>query len=296
MRITGCVPLPGQGLVARFGDLVAVSDGLAPRTGPDPLLAVVEQVMAAAGDGSTLVRGVARAALESDRQRAFACAGTAGADELVVLVTGDATATVIVDGDQPVILRGRNSPIPVSRIFTGAVITVVVALAESVAADPRLRLDCGIVHGAGLALTVMSGAVPAATPGAVPAAPTVEFQAPLGVLVLDDGTRFALDADYVIGREPALDADVAAGRARPLRIADPDGTVSRLHLRVSVAGEQVEVSDLGSGNGSVLHPVAGQPLRLPPNEPTVIEPGARISVGDRSFEYLPHAALPPRER
>jgi pSer/pThr/pTyr-binding forkhead associated (FHA) protein len=124
----------------------------------------------------------------------------------------------------------------------------------------------------------------------------VEFQAPLGVLVLDDGTRFALDADYVIGCEPALDADVAAGRARPLRIADPGGTVSRLHLRFSVAGEQVEVSDLGSGNGSVLHPAAGKPLRLPPNEPTVIEPGARISVGDRSFEYLPHAARPLWER
>jgi hypothetical protein len=289
VRITGCVPLPGQGLVARFGDLVAVSDGLGvPRTGPDPLLAVVEQVMTAAGDGSTLVRSVARAALESDRQRTFACAGTTGADELVVLVTGGATATVIVDGGQPVTLRGRNSPIPVSRIFTGAAITVVVALAESTAADPRLRLDRGIVHGAGLALTVTSGAVPAV--------PTAEFRVPHGVLVLDDGTRFALDADYVIGREPALDADVAAGRARPLRIADPEGTVSRLHLRISVIGEQVEVSDLGSGNGSVLHPAAGEPLRLPPNEPTAIEPGARISVGDRSFEYLPHTARSPWER
>lgn len=293
MRITGCIPLPGQGLVARFGDLVAVSDGLGgPRGGPDPLLAAVEHVMAAAGDGSTLVRGVARAALESDRQHTFACAGTTGADQLVVLVAGDSTATVIVDRGQPVTLRGRNSPIPVSRIFIGAAITVVLALAlalaESTAADPRLRLDRGIVGGAGLALTVTSDTVPVT--------PTAGFQGPLGVLVLDDGTHFPLDADYVIGREPALDADVAAGRARPLRIADPGGTVSRLHLRVSVAGGQVEVSDLGSGNGSVLHPAAGEPLRLPPNEPTVIEPGARISVGDRSFEYLPHTARSARER
>ena len=125
--------------------------------------------------------------------------------------------------------------------------------------------------------------------------PTMDFPAPLGVLVLDDGTRFALDADYVIGREPGLDTDVAAGRARPLRIADPEGTVSRLHLRVSVTGDQVAVSDLGSGNGSVLHPPAGEPVRLTPNEPTVIEPGARISVGDRSFEYLSRAARPPQE-
>jgi hypothetical protein len=328
MRITRCVPLPGQGLVARFGDLVAVSDGLG--TDPDPLLSAVERVKAAAGDGGTLVRTAARAALESDGQRAFACAGTTATDELVVLVSGDALAAVVVDGGQPVTMSGGSSLIPVSQIFTGAVIIATVALAESTAqlpvADARLRLDGGIVHGAGLMITVTSHADPAdarldqAEPDTVWLAdfeladagladagladagldvptrgqPTVDF--PLGVLVLDDGTGFALDADYVVGREPALDTDVAAGRARPLRIADPEGTVSRLHLRISVIGEQVEVIDLGSGNGSVLHPPDGEPLRLIPNEPTVIEPGTRIILGDRSFEYLSRAARPPGER
>ena len=265
MKITSCVPLPGQGLVARFGDLIAVSDGLG--TGPDRLLGAVERVMAAAGDGGALVRTAARAVLESDGQRSFACAGTTSTDELVVLVSGDATATLIVDGGQAVTLSGSSSLIPVSQIFTGAVITATVALAESTAeipaADARLRLDGGIVYGAGLTFTVTSHADPELKEPELADAepdipmrgqPTMEFPAPLGVLVLDDGTRFALDADYVIGREPALDTDVAAGRARPLRIADPEGTVSRLHLRVSVTGDQVAVSDLGSGNGSVLHP------------------------------------------
>jgi hypothetical protein len=111
---------------------------------------------------------------------------------------------------------------------------------------------------------------------------------PLGVLLLDDGTGFTLDADYVLGREPALDAEVAAGRARALRISDPDGTVSRLHLRVSLVGWQVEVSDLGSANGSVLHPVAGQETRLQAHDPVIIEPGTRVAVGHRSFQYLSH--------
>ena len=102
MKITECVPLPGQGLVARFGDLIAVSDGLG--TGPDPLLGAVERVTAAAGDGGALVRTAARAVLESDGQRSFACAGTTSTDELVVLVSGDATATLIVDGGQAVTL------------------------------------------------------------------------------------------------------------------------------------------------------------------------------------------------
>jgi len=108
---------------------------------------------------------------------------------------------------------------------------------------------------------------------------------PLGVLLLDDGTRFPLDGDYVLGREPAFDSDVIGGRSRPLRINDPNGTVSRLHLRISLAGWQVEVSDLGSANGSVLQSSDGE-RTLPPHEPTMIEPGARIGIGHRSIQYL----------
>jgi hypothetical protein len=108
---------------------------------------------------------------------------------------------------------------------------------------------------------------------------------PLGVLVLDDGTRFPLDGDYVLGREPAFDSDVIDGRARPLRINDPNGTVSRLHLRISLIGWQVEVSDLGSANGSVLQSSGGERI-LVPFVPTMIEPGARIGIGHRSMQYL----------
>jgi hypothetical protein len=111
---------------------------------------------------------------------------------------------------------------------------------------------------------------------------------PLGVLLLDDGAGYTLDADYVLGREPMLDVDVAAGRARALRISDPDGSVSRLHLRVSLVGWRVEVCDLESANGSVLHPAAGMEARLKPHDPVIIEPGARVSVGRRSFQYLSH--------
>ena len=83
------------------------------------------------------------------------------------------------------------------------------------------------------------------------------------------GSRVTLDGDYVLGREPVLDFDVMAGRARPLRISDPEGTVSRLHLRVSLVGWQVEVSDLGSANGSVLR-APGEERTLAPFEPIVL--------------------------
>jgi hypothetical protein len=115
---------------------------------------------------------------------------------------------------------------------------------------------------------------------------------PLGVLVLDDGTRFPLDGDYVIGREPAFDSDVIDGRSRPLRINDPNGTVSRLHLRISLVGWRVEVSDLGSANGSILQSSDGE-RRLVPYEPTAIEPGARIGIGHRIMQYLAYQGVVP---
>ena len=108
---------------------------------------------------------------------------------------------------------------------------------------------------------------------------------PLGELIIDDGTRGPLDSDYVLGREPALDSDVLAGRARPLRINDPNGTVSRLHLKISLVGWRVEISDLGSANGSVLH-MPAEERTLAPFEPAVIEPGARIGIGHRSMQYV----------
>jgi FHA domain len=110
---------------------------------------------------------------------------------------------------------------------------------------------------------------------------------PLGVLLVDDGRGYPLDRDYVIGREPLLDGDVAAGRATPLPITDPEGSVSRLHLRVALAGWRVEVRDLGSANGSVLN-LAGRSRLLPPMEVVALDPGAQVRVGRRSVQFLPY--------
>jgi hypothetical protein len=113
---------------------------------------------------------------------------------------------------------------------------------------------------------------------------------PLGVLLLDDGTAFTLDRDYVLGREPVLDGDVASGLARPLRITDPNGTVGRVHLRVSLVGWQVTVKDLGSVNGSVVYLEAGGEDKLSPHESVVVAPGTRIGIGRRTVQYLSYRA------
>lgn len=365
MKIISCVPLPGAGVIARRGALVAVTDSRGPD--PDPLLGVLAEVAAAAGDGRDLVRMAARAALGCSGQPAWACAGVTADDGMAVLVHGAAVATVSVDSAAEVALTASDSVIPVTRTFTGASISVALAVGNPAPPDLRCWLGDGVVPGGGLALTAAAGVAEAAGPaepgvimldtqqdivpsqltggivpsqltGGLPAEVTSNQPAsdrsavvvegvlcasehfndpearvcrqcgasleqqprsvlrrqrpPLGVLVFDDGTRVTLDGDYVLGREPVLDFDVMAGRARPLRISDPEGTVSRLHLRVSLVGWQVEVSDLGSANGSVLR-APGEERTLAPFEPIVLEPGTRIGIGHRSMQYLAYQGVRP---
>ena len=86
---------------------------------------------------------------------------------------------------------------------------------------------------------------------------------PLGALILDDGSMCQLDADCIIGREPTLDSAVAEGRARPLRVTDASGVVSRMHARVELEGWQAFITDLHSANGTqILRPGDRHPTSL----------------------------------
>jgi len=371
VKVTSCVPLVGQGVIARYGALVGVTAARGPH--PDPLLSALAEAAESAGDGGDLVVRAARAALRCCGRPAWACAGVTADGGVAVQVHGRAVATVRVDGGPEVTLTARDSATPVSRKFNGATVTLGLAVGATAPPDPHFWLGDGVACGGGLAVTVTADVPEMAVP--VPAAPvawhppTLDAPAlqapaastlaastlaastlaagtraadtagdddpsvvlvdgvlcardhfndpaaracrlcgtglgqpprslrrrprpPLGVLVLDDGSRFLLDGDYVLGREPTFDSDVIDGRSRPLRINDPNGTVSRLHLRISLVGWRVEVSDLGSANGSVLQASDGE-RTLPPHEPTTIEPGARIGIGHRSMQYLAYQGVLP---
>ena len=71
-----------------------------------------------------------------------------------------------------------------------------------------------------------------------------------------------------------------------MKISDPKGTISRIHLRVSLSGWQVEITDLGSANGCMLQ-LPARPRKLAPHEKAAIEPGARIGIGNRSHRVPP---------
>jgi hypothetical protein len=112
---------------------------------------------------------------------------------------------------------------------------------------------------------------------------------PLGVLLLDDGSVFQLDRDYVVGREPGLDASVASGRSRALRIADDSGIVSRVHAKVQLDGWRVLVTDLGSANGTrVRLPKQAADTQLQPHVPLVLATGSQVDLGGRGFRYESH--------
>ncbi len=112
---------------------------------------------------------------------------------------------------------------------------------------------------------------------------------PLGVIVLDDGTTFTLDFDYVLGREPENDPAVVSGQARPLAMTDPDRTVSRVHAGLVIDGWNVKAVDRGSANGTFIATSADDEwVALIPNRPTLVKPGTRIRLGQRVLLFDSH--------
>jgi hypothetical protein len=106
----------------------------------------------------------------------------------------------------------------------------------------------------------------------------------LGVLVLDDGTSYALDTDYLVGRLPGSPDEVAGRAVRPLAIDDT--RASRRHARISLEEWDVMITDLGSANGTfVLNPGGSQWTRLVTNQPVRLEPGGRVAIGGTGIVY-----------
>lgn len=107
---------------------------------------------------------------------------------------------------------------------------------------------------------------------------------PVGLLVVDDGTTYALDTGYVIGREPQLDERVRAGAARPLATGEA-GTMSRVHAEIRLEDWDVVLVDLGSTNGTYVRSGEQGWERLTPQHPFRLDPGMEVSLGDRRIVF-----------
>jgi hypothetical protein len=122
--------------------------------------------------------------------------------------------------------------------------------------------------------------------GGAPAAEQPAVPPPLGLLLFDDGTTFSLDGEVVVGREPDGDSRVASGEAQPLVVTDTERSVSRLHLRIALQGDAVELVDLRSANGTAIRrpqDAAWHPLT--PGVATTISSDTEVRLGNRTFMF-----------
>lgn len=101
----------------------------------------------------------------------------------------------------------------------------------------------------------------------------------LGELHLGDGTVVAFDAPLLLGRNPAEDHTVFGLPARPIRLPDPFGKLSRSHLEIRAVQWQVQVVDRRSTNGTSLRAPDGAIVPLAPGVPFELEPGATVILG-----------------
>ena len=115
---------------------------------------------------------------------------------------------------------------------------------------------------------------------------------PLGLLIIDDGTTFVLDADCVIGRDPEK-SDAAREGLRPIRLIDNSGGMSRAHAEIRLQDWDVAIVDRGSTNGTHIRlPGTHDWLRLAPHQPQVLVPGAEVMIGNRVISFdSPHGQL-----
>jgi hypothetical protein len=149
-------PLPGHGLVAREGSLSLVCALPDASTGAvvDALLSALADVAAAGEDGRSLVRrviGVLSSSTSPAGAAPLACA-VAGpvADGMAVLVGGAARALVVTEAGAKIDIGGDPAYTWTDRVVGDPVAQLELVLPEALDADPRLRLDSGVVRGGGL--------------------------------------------------------------------------------------------------------------------------------------------------
>ncbi|HET9421729.1 MAG TPA: FHA domain-containing protein [Nocardioides sp.] len=113
---------------------------------------------------------------------------------------------------------------------------------------------------------------------------------PLGVIVLDDGSVFQLDSDYLLGRDPASDERVRSEAVRGIPVQDQSNQISRVHARIELRGWDPVLIDNQSTNGTFVNPPKTADWhRLPSGGEHVLTQGTRVRIGHRTLAFNTHA-------
>ena len=96
---------------------------------------------------------------------------------------------------------------------------------------------------------------------------------------LSSGDSEELDQPILIGRAPSVNKVSGGNLPRLVTITGPDQDISRNHVRVSVEGGTVVVTDLHSRNGTMIILPGRPPQQLRAGEPTAVIPGTVVDLG-----------------
>ena len=97
---------------------------------------------------------------------------------------------------------------------------------------------------------------------------------------LSSGLVVALNRPVLLGRAPQVSRVANSALPRLVTVPSPNQDISRTHSEVRQDGDDVLVTDLRSTNGVLLLRQGHGPQRLHPGEPTVVEPGVVVDLGE----------------
>jgi hypothetical protein len=187
----------------------------------------------------------------------------------------------------------RQVPVVAPALRVDAHASMVTRTISSLSPRPRVDDEPGMMPLAP-APVQPSAQPPAPRHSAAPAAPVVPAVPQTGAPDLDRGVAdTALMLAFDTGQRSLLPLGSGAnlGRApvasqptdRLVAVQDPEGTVSKTHLRLEHGRDGVWVTDLGSTNGTDLLADDGTVARLVGGQRTALGEGTRVRVGNRVF-------------
>ncbi|MDO8105782.1 FHA domain-containing protein [Isoptericola sp. b441] len=109
--------------------------------------------------------------------------------------------------------------------------------------------------------------------------PTPRTPAP-AKLLMSTGLVVSLNRPVLIGRAPQTTRTPGGEVPRLVTVASPNQDISRTHCEIRMDGDDVVVTDLRSTNGVLLLRQGSGAQRLHPGEPTVVEPGVVVDLGE----------------
>ena len=102
--------------------------------------------------------------------------------------------------------------------------------------------------------------------------------------VLDDGEELDLSDVVLLGRDPSPGA--TENTASLVRVADPERSVSKTHLKLEVLGGVLMATDRGSTNGSAIVSSDGSTTAMEPGVATEVPAGCAVRFGTRTVRVL----------